>query len=138
MNNAVIPSGALPDDAAWLLIAQLSSGKTQLQIALELDCSRTAVNLLVNGKYPGGTSEMARRINDRYAVVDCPFLGEQIKLHACQAFAHMKPPTQNPHRMELWRACQGCHIKPGAPKAVPNTGKPRRKRPTRKPPGETQ
>lgn len=81
-------------------------------VAEELDISRTAISLAINGKYPAKTDKIAAKVMELYARVDCPHLTENISINACRAHALRTAPTNSPREMRHWRACQTCARKP--------------------------
>lgn len=83
-------------------------------VADRLDISRTAVSLVLSGKYQAKTDRIAARVVDIYARVDCPALGEAIPHGACGAHALRAAPINNPREMRHWRQCQACQHKPAS------------------------
>lgn len=78
----------------------------------DLDISRTAISLAINGKYPAKTDKIAAKVMEAYARVDCPHLSETISINTCRAYALRTAPTNSPREMRHWRACQTCACKP--------------------------
>jgi len=85
-------------------VADSSMGK----VADELDLSRTAVSLVLAGKYPAKTDRIAGRVIDTYARIQCPFLEREISGAECRDFHTREAPTSSPFAMRHWRACQNC------------------------------
>lgn len=81
-------------------------------VAEELEISRTAISLALNGKYPAKTDKIAAKVLELYARVDCPHLAENIAINACREHALRTAPTNSPREMRHWRACQTCACKP--------------------------
>src|SRR5512139_1056079 len=83
-------------------------------VADQLGVSRTAISLVLGGKYPASTDHIAAKVLDTYARIACPHLGETITQAQCRDFATRSAPTNTPRDMRHWRACQGCPLKPAA------------------------
>lgn len=77
-------------------------------VAEEMDVSRTAISLVLSGKYPAKTSKIEARVLHTYARVACPHLNETITIHACRSHSERAAPTNSPREMRHWRACQNC------------------------------
>ncbi|MDR2220986.1 MAG: LacI family transcriptional regulator [Methylobacillus sp.] len=76
--------------------------------------SRSAISLVVNGKYPAKTNKIALMVINTYGRVRCPFLGDEITLAECSQHHNASTPISSPRAMRHWRACQGCeHRKKG-------------------------
>lgn len=93
---------------AWLelLHAQVAASSRQA-VADALGVSRTAISLLMSGKYPGKTDNMAARVVDVFSRVQCPHSGQMVSPGECaQRAASM--PTSSPGALRWWRACQTC------------------------------
>lgn len=80
------------------------------EVARELGVSRTAVSLLINGKYAGDTRRMAERILNRFGRTLCPCTGRRMSVAECRQTAATMP-TSSPGALRLWRACQQCEHK---------------------------
>lgn len=81
-------------------------------VAEQIDVSRTALSLVLGGKYPAKADRIAARVLDTYARIDCPHLGETVTQAQCREFAHRAAPTNSPRDMRHWRACQACPLNP--------------------------
>lgn len=79
--------------------------------AEELGVSRTAVSLVLSGKYPGKTEKMAERVMDALSRVRCPYSGDMVRPSFCQDMAG-KIPTSSPGALRWWRCCQTCEHNP--------------------------
>ncbi|AKH36874.1 MULTISPECIES: helix-turn-helix domain-containing protein [Nitrosomonas] len=86
--------------------AVAASSKTQ--VAAHLGVSRTAVSLVVHGKYPADTRHIASRVLEVYGRIPCPHLGKEINQAECRSYHSSQPPTSSPRAMKHWRACQSC------------------------------
>lgn len=107
----------------WLeLLAQAVADhpRGRAGVALQLDISRTAISLVMAGKYPASTDHIAARVLNTYARVDCPHLAQTITQAQCRGNAERSAPTNSPRDMRHWRACQGCPLKPAVNQ--PETG----------------
>ena len=104
--------------ARWDLSAQLmlqaEVQRTNItQTAERLDVSRTAVSLLLSGKYTADPTAMHRRILDVLGSVACPYLEADISHAACRRWhSRQRPPAQTATDVRHWRACQRCHQNP--------------------------
>lgn len=99
-------------DKDWLeLLAGAVEASSKADVARELGVSRSAVSLLLAGKYPGGTERMAVRVLNRYARLDCPHTGHPVTPERCRRLAGPVP-TSSPAALRQWRACQACPNKP--------------------------
>lgn len=78
------------------------------KVAEKLGCSRTAISLVLAGKYPAKTDKMAARVMQVYGRVQCPFLLKEISGKECHDFHTKDAPTSSPFAMRHWRACQNC------------------------------
>ncbi len=93
----------------WLeLLQQAVSASSRTHVAEKLGVSRTAVSLLLSGKYGAGTDRMAARVMEAFARTDCPFLARDISRKECDAHAQSAIPTSSPRAMKHWRACRTC------------------------------
>lgn len=93
------------------ILAQAVSTSSRAQVARDLGVSRTAVSLILAGKYPGQTNRMAARIMDRYGRVACPYLEREVTPAECARYGR-EIPTASPDALRHWRACQGCEHNP--------------------------
>lgn len=81
-------------------------------VSEKIGYSRTAISLVVNGKYAGKTDRVAAKVMQVYTNVKCPFNGAIITLQDCRDTAHAAAPTHNPIKMQYWRACLKCPRRP--------------------------
>lgn len=101
----------------WLALLAQAVGAHPRGIAgaaAQLGVSRTAISLVLAGKYPARTDKIAAKVLDTFACVDCPHLGRAITQAECLAYARRPAPTNSPREMRHWRTCRGgCpHFKP--------------------------
>lgn len=94
-----------------LLKTQIKA-KTAQAVAVELGYSKTALSLIMNGKYVGKTDRVRDAVMNRYAFVECPHRVQTIAMYDCISLAHSPAPTHNPIKMQQWRACQSCPKRP--------------------------
>jgi DNA-binding transcriptional regulator YdaS (Cro superfamily) len=87
------------------------------QIAHELGVSRTTVDLVCHGKYPGSTERVEKRIRSIYGTdghVSCPVL-EQISPARCadtwRKARAIGMKAGNPETLKLYKACLKCTIR---------------------------
>ncbi len=105
--------------AEWLdyLARAVASHPRRAQgVAEELGYKRSAVSMVLAGKYPAKTDRIAARVLAVYAVHDCPALGECITQTACRAYALRPAPISSPRDLRHWRTCQTCAQHPHPPK----------------------
>lgn len=98
----------------WLELlndAVVASNRTA--VARRLGISRTAVSLVLAGKYGAKTTRIEAKV---LAVignsVDCPAMGKAIVLDKCREYHQARAPMHNPIAMQHWRACQRCPHNP--------------------------
>lgn len=82
-------------------------------VAAKIGLSRTAISLVMGGKYPAKTDKIAARVLDVYDRIVCPHSGDEITHIACRALSTSSVPTSSPQAMRHWRACQSCLHKGG-------------------------
>lgn len=104
-----VDSVACPADMPeWMHLLDRAVAATSVaEVARRLGVARSSLSLLINGKYPGGTSKMAERVMDALAS-PCPVYGGPITAEAC-ASRRAPMPTSNPYALRQWRACQLCN-----------------------------
>ena len=93
----------------WLnLLTAAVAASNKTQVAAALDVSRTAISLVMSGKYPASTDKIAARVIETYGRVICPHLVAEITLAQCKRHHTSQAPTSSPRAMKHWRACQSC------------------------------
>jgi hypothetical protein len=98
----------------WLtLLSEAVGVSNRAEVAKDLGVSRTAVSLLLLGKYPGKTDRMAARILERYSSVECPHTGKSVMPDHCRKFTGQVP-SSSPAALRQWRACRACQHNPEA------------------------
>lgn len=96
----------------WLELLRAEAARTSIQaLAARIQYSRSAVSLVLAGKYPGNTSKIevkALAVLEPALNVSCPYLGTVIAVVDCRQYASQRAPTHNPVKMNHWRACHQC------------------------------
>lgn len=98
------------DVPEWMHLLDRAVATTSVtDVARRLGVARSSLSLLVNGKYPGGTDNMAARVMDVLAE-PCPVYGGPRTSEACASRRAEPMPTSNPFALRQWRACQLCNL----------------------------
>lgn len=93
----------------WLTILRQAVEKSSITaVAIKLEISRTAISLVLAGKYPAKTDKIAAKVLDMYARITCPHTGVEITHAECRTLSTSAVPTSSPQAMRHWRACQSC------------------------------
>lgn len=93
----------------WMsLLKSAVDASSKAKVAVDLDISRTAVSLVISGKYPARTDKIAAKVIETYGRVICPHLDAEITLAECKTYHTGQVPTSSPRAMKHWRACQAC------------------------------
>lgn len=87
------------------------------EVAAKLGYSRATISLVLAGKYPGRADKVEARVIEVFGRVECPFEHQVITPADCKAHALVKAPTHNPIKMEHWRACLHCPMRPEGEKS---------------------
>ncbi len=104
----------MDNDALALLRAEVERS-TITATAERLGVSRTAVSLLLAGKYTADPRQMYAHILDVLGAVHCPHLERDITRTDCRGWhTRHSPPAQSATAMRHWRACQHCINNPAA------------------------
>lgn len=108
----MITAAAEPEWLSWLRARVEATGSMQ-KVADEVDISRTAVSLLLAGKYSAGTDKVAAKITafsqgDR---VWCPHLKVAIGAADCRTLNTAPMPMSDPAALKHWIACKSCLVK---------------------------
>lgn len=99
-------------DLTWMaMLKEQVEARSITAVAADLGVSRTAVSLVLSGKYPGRTDKMAARIVDVFSRVRCPYSGGLVSPAECAQRAG-KMPMGSPGTLRWWRMCQECEHKP--------------------------
>lgn len=93
----------------WMEILKANiAAEGQNKTALKLGYSPTTISLVMSGRYLGKTDKVAERVIKILATVHCPYLNQQLDMQVCTDTAQGQIPSQNPIKMDHWRACQNC------------------------------
>jgi hypothetical protein len=99
-------------DLTWMaLLREQVAARSITAVALDLGVSRTAVSLVLAGKYTARTDKMAARILDVFSRVRCPYSGGMISPAECGQRSGAMP-MGSPGALRWWRMCQNCEHKP--------------------------
>ena len=97
----------------WYAVLKEEVAKDGLmKTAAKLRYSATSISLILNGKFNGKPDKVAAKVADVFRKVMCPFEGRRMERAECIEIALAPAPTHNPIKMQHWRACQKCEIKP--------------------------
>lgn len=86
-------------------------------VAHELGVSKSTVSLVCNGKYPGGTDKVEKRIAKIYGnngMVDCPVLETISPAKCADAWKKAKligMKASNPETLRLYKTCLNCAVR---------------------------
>lgn len=93
----------------WMNLLRDAVAKTSITAVSEkLGVSRTAISLVLSGKYQAKTDRVAAKVLDVYARLTCTHTGAEITHADCRQMSASAVPTSSPQAMRHWRACQGC------------------------------
>jgi|SRR5208282_3610114 len=102
----------------WIeLLKKEVTAKGAKQVAHELGMSRTTVDLVCHGKYPGRTRKVEERIKSIYGTggcVLCPVLDEITPLRCADTWSRAKiigMKAGNPETLKLYKACSKCTVR---------------------------
>jgi len=93
----------------WMkLLQDAVAASSKKAIADQLGVSRSAISLIVNGKYPANPEHIAMKVLSKFGRIRCPHLDVEITQEQCRDHHTRSAPTSNPRAMKHWRACQVC------------------------------
>jgi len=97
---------------SWIAILRDEVAKTNAtQVAGVIGYSRTAVSLVLAGKYNGGTDQIAKSVMDAYSDrLMCPHLKADITPSDCRSFQAAPMPQSEPRKLKHWMACRTCPL----------------------------
>lgn len=75
-------------------------------------CGRTALSLVLSGKYPVVPVAIGQRVMEVYDRHLCPYLGVAVQASFCAETSAGPVPIWDPSALELRRRCQTCEHKP--------------------------
>jgi hypothetical protein len=97
----------------WMqLLREAVNASTQTSVAQRIGMSRTAVSLVLAGKYAGKTDRVADRVLRAFGQVQCTHTGQPIELTVCVSYANRRAPLNNPLELSHWRTCRTCPLRP--------------------------
>lgn len=91
--------------------------------AAKLRYSMTSISLILNGKYSGKPDRVAAKVREVFRKVMCPFENRRMDRTECIEIALAPAPTHNPIKMQHWRSCQKCEIRPCEKRKRPSENK---------------
>ncbi|WP_297892949.1 helix-turn-helix transcriptional regulator [uncultured Desulfovibrio sp.] len=110
MSNASDCMSRAPAVPEWMHLLDRAVAATSVaEVARRLGVARSSLSLLINGKYPGGTDNMAARVMDVLAE-PCPVYGGGRTSESCVSRRAEPMPTSNPFALRQWRMCQLCNL----------------------------
>jgi hypothetical protein len=77
-------------------------------VAADLAYSKTALSLVLNGKYDSDTSRIEKAVMDTYGTIACPFEERHLPAADCHFWRQCDHPTSSPWAQHHWAACQTC------------------------------
>lgn len=81
-------------------------------VALTLGYSKTALSLVLNGKYSSDTRRIEEAVLRAYGTVHCPFEGRDLTEADCRYWRTSDPHTTSPWATSHWCACRTCTHNP--------------------------
>ncbi|MFV3126089.1 hypothetical protein [Niveispirillum sp. KHB5.9] len=99
-------------EATWIADMRMAVDRLGSIKALadHLGYSRTAVSLVLSGKYQKDTAKIEAAVRARLAQVPCPFLGEAISGGDCVQHQDRAEPAAGTDEFQHWRACMACRV----------------------------
>ena len=97
------------EEENWLRILRDQCEQSSItEVAAKLGYGRSAVSLVLSGKYPGGTSKIAAKVIGTFTDnVHCPHLGHDILQSTCADHQSRRMPTSDPAALRHWMSCRG-------------------------------
>lgn len=80
-------------------------------VAEKIGVSRTALSLVINGKYPADAQKLIDRFELEYSNVDCPFAQRELTRQDCRQRSTAPRPFGGAAKAAWWNACQTCIYK---------------------------
>jgi hypothetical protein len=87
-------------------------------VADELEYSRTAISLVLSGRYGKPTSAIERAVLAKLDAVGCPHLAAEISRAECEGHHRRRMPQSDPTKLKHWTACQRCPVRAAALDAI--------------------
>lgn len=106
-------------DATMVILRQQVGDKGQTAVARELAISRSALSLLLAGKYGASTSKMETRVRSIYGhggKIPCPVLKETTPSTCATNYERARKiglKAGNPATLRLFKTCLNCPIRKG-------------------------
>ena len=101
------------DNQKWLEVLRAEVAKSSTyEVAKQIGYSQSTVCLVLSGKYQGNIENVMEKVVHMYMRIECPYLETKIVLNDCRTFALGRAPTHSPPKMQHWRACRRCPLKP--------------------------
>ncbi len=97
----------------------------RLQAAGAERVGRTQLSLVMNGRYPASTRQLAAKVIAVFDRHPCPYLGTDVPIEHCLEVNRGPAPTWDPAALDQRRCCQSCPHQPPAlipPPPKPNDG----------------
>lgn len=96
-----------------LLAEEVARTGSKAKAAKKVGISRSAVSLVLAGRYPANTERVAAKVLDALAGrVTCPHDGTDIPRKVCTDRATAPMPMSSPAQLRAWTACQACANRP--------------------------
>ncbi|HEV2675518.1 MAG TPA: transcriptional regulator [Aliidongia sp.] len=99
-------------EPTWLLMLRKAVGRLgSIQaVADDLGYSRTAISLVLSGKYDKPTRAIEQAVLARLDYVECPHLSSEISREECNGYSRRRMPQSDPAKIKHWSACQRCPV----------------------------
>lgn len=90
---------------------------TQAAVAERMGIARPTLTILLRGlgEYGAGrakTDRIERLYRQTFERITCPATCKQVDIEHCRDTALVPAPMHNPHKLNLWKACQKCQFRP--------------------------
>lgn len=77
-------------------------------VAAELGYSKSALSLVLNGKYDSSTARIEAAVLRTFGSIRCPFEERDLSAADCRFWRQCDRPTSSPWAQHHWAACQTC------------------------------
>lgn len=97
------------NEERWMrILRNQCEEKSITEVAESLGYGRSAISLVLSGKYPGGTAKIAAKVIGTFTdSIQCPHVGRDITQAACADHQSRPMPTSDPAALRQWIACRG-------------------------------
>lgn len=92
----------------YQLMADAVEATSKQSVADRISVSRTAISLIINGKYPADTKHIAAKVMVLLDRWHCPYLGTDITAEDCSSTHSGSTPSHDPARLAHRRMCRTC------------------------------